>query len=281
MFISFLIMLREGFEAALIIGILAGYLVQTGRSNALPSLWVGVVAALIGSLVLGLAIHFTGAELPQNKQEIFEGCVGILAVFMLLSMVFWMRRAGRTIKKELQAKADSSMQSYVTGWNFSLMFVAFLVTGREGVESVIFLIAVIEQSTGLGVPVGAALGLLSATFLGWAVFRGGMKIDMRRFFRWTGTFVILVAGGLIAGSVNHFHEGGIWNYLQGTAFNLSDILPSDGLAGTLLGGLFGYRDAPSVGEVVAYLAFTIPALVLFLMPHGPSTRPAPQQKPLV
>ncbi len=268
MFIAFLIMLREGFEAALIIGILAGYLVQTGRTKALPSLWLGVVAALVMSLALGLAIDWTGAEFPQRQQEIFAGLVGLVAVVMLLSMVFWMRRAGRTIKKELQDKVDKSMQSKSSGLNVSLAFAAFLITGREGIESAVFLIAVIQQSVGLSVPIGAALGLLGATALGWAVFKGGMKIDMRRFFRWTGAFVILVAGGLMAGTLKHFHEAGIWNYLQSTAFDFSSVLPSDGFVGTILGGMLGYRDAPSVGEVVVYLAFTVPALILFLRPHS-------------
>ena len=272
MFIAFLIMLREGFEAALIIGILASYLVHTGRAKTLPSLWIGGAAALVISMVLGVAIQWTGMEFPQRQQELFEGIVGLIAVGMLVSMVFWMRRAGRSIKKELEAKIDNTLKSQVSGWNWSLALVAFLVTGREGLEAAVFLIAVIQQSPGPAVPIGAALGLISAAILGWAVFKGGMKIDLRRFFRWTGAFVILVAGGLVASSLNEFHEAGLWNYLQATAFDLSTVLPSDGLVGTLLGGLLGYRDAPSVGEVLAYLGFVIPALVLFFMPHSAASR---------
>lgn len=273
MFIAFLIMLREGFEATLIIGILASYLVHTGRRQALPSLWIGTVAALLLSMAAGIAIQWAGMEFPQREQEFFEGLVGLVAVGMLASMVFWMRRAGRSIKKELEAKVESSLKTQISGWNWSLAVVAFLVTGREGLEAAVFLIAVVQQSPGPAVPLGAALGLIAAALLGWAVFKGGMKIDLRRFFRWTGAFVILVAGGLVASSLNAFHEAGMWNYLQATAFDLSTVLPSDSLVGTLLGGLLGYRDAPSVGEVLAYLAFTIPALVLFFMPTSAPARP--------
>lgn len=271
MFIAFLIMLREGFEATLIMGILASYLVHTGRSKTLPSLWIGGTAALAISMVLGVALQLTGTEFPLRQRELFEGSVGLIAVGILVSMVFWMRKAGRSIKKELESKIDSSLKTQVSGWNWSLALLAFLVTGREGFEAAVFLIAVIQQSPGPVVPVGAVLGLITAAILGWAVFKGGMRIDLRRFFRWTGAFVILVAGGLLASSLNEFHEAGIWNYLQATAFDLSAVLPSDGIAGTLLGGLLGYRDAPSVGEVVAYLGFVIPALILFLMPNSASS----------
>ncbi|MEO6607426.1 MAG: iron uptake transporter permease EfeU [Aestuariivirga sp.] len=273
MFIAFLIMLREGFEATLIIGILASYLVHTGRQKALPSLWIGAGVAVLLSAAAGVAIQWAGMEFPQREQEFFEGLVGLVAVGMLVSMVFWMRRAGRSIKKELEAKVESSLKTQISGWNWSLAVVAFLVTGREGLEAAVFLIAVVQQSPGPAVPLGAALGLVCAAVLGWAVFKGGMKIDLRRFFRWTGAFVILVAGGLVASSLNAFHEAGLWNYLQATAFDLSTVLPSDSLIGTLLGGLLGYRDAPSVGEVLAYLAFTIPALVLFFMPTSAPARP--------
>jgi high-affinity iron transporter len=268
MFPAFLIMLREGFEAALVIGILASYLVHTGRSATLPSLWVGMVAAIGVAMAASIGLQWAGLEFPQQQQELFEGIVGLIAVGMLISMVFWMRRVGRSIRQELEAKVESSLKTQVSGWNWSLALLAFLVTGREGLEAGVFLIAVIQQSQGLAVPVGASLGLICAAVLGWAVFKGGMKINMRRFFRWTGAFVILVAGGLVASSLNEFHEAGIWNYLQTTAFDLSTVLPSDGLIGTLLGGLIGYRDAPSVGEVLAYLGFTIPALILFLLPNS-------------
>ncbi len=267
MFIAFLIMLREGFEASLIVGILASYLVQTGRSSALPSVWTGVIVALIASVAVGVLIMLTGSEFPQAEQELFESAVGLLAVFMLTSMVFWMRKVGRTIKQELQSKVDAALKTSTTTWSFALALSAFLVTGREGLEAVVFMIAIIQQSTDWTIFAGAALGLLGAAALGYAVFKGGMKLNMRAFFRWTGVFIILVAGGLLSGVLVHLHEAGFWNLLQQQAFDLSNVLPSDSLLGVLLGGMFGYRDAPTVGEIGIYLLFTIPALVLFLMPQ--------------
>lgn len=275
MFIAFLIMLREGFEASLIVGILASYLVQTGRSSALASVWTGVIVALIASVAVGVAITLTGSEFPQAEQELFESVVGMVAVFMLTSMIFWMRKMGRTIKQELQNKVDAALRTSTTTWSFSLALTAFLVTGREGLESVVFMIAIIQQSSDWTVFAGGALGLLGAAALGYAVYRGGMKLNIRAFFRWTGVFIILVAGGLLSGVLVRLHEAGFWNLLQQQAFDLSNILPSDSLPGVLLGGLFGYRDAPTVGEIGIFLIFTISTLILFLMPQPSSPAPNP------
>jgi high-affinity iron transporter len=142
---------------------------------------------------------------------------------------------------------------------------AFLAVGREGLESVFFLIATVQQDVGIGVPIGAALGLLAAVAFGFGIYRGGVRINLRQFFRWTGVLIIFVAAGLLAGAVRAFHEAGLWNALQQTAFDLSDILPTDGLPGTLLAGIFGYQDTPTIGEVVAYFAFLVPALLLFYL----------------
>jgi high-affinity iron transporter len=273
MFIAFLIMLREGFEASLIVGILASYLVQTGRSSALPSVWAGTILAIIASVVVGVLITLTGSEFPQAEQEFFEAIVGLFAVGMLTSMVFWMRRVGRSIKQELQDKVDAALKTSTTKWSFALAASAFLVTGREGLEAVVFMIAILQQSTNWTIFAGGALGLLGALGLGYAVFKGGMKLNMRAFFRWTGVFIILVAGGLLSGVLVHLHEAGVWNLLQQQAFDLSNVLPSDSLLGVLFGGLFGYRDAPAVGELGIYLVFTIPALILFLMPHRMTAGP--------
>jgi high-affinity iron transporter len=147
----------------------------------------------------------------------------------------------------------------------ALAAVAFLAVGREGLESVFFLIATVQQDVGIGVPIGAALGLLCAIAFGAGIYRGSVKLNYRKFFRWTGVFIIFVAAGLLSGAVRAFHEAGLWNGLQDTAYDLSGVLPSDGVVGTLLGGIFGYQDAPSVGEVIAYLAFLVPALLLFYM----------------
>jgi len=131
-----------------------------------------------------------------------------------------------------------------------------------------------EQSEGPAAPVGAGLGLASAVAVGFAIYYGGVRLNLRRFFLGTGAFIVFVAAGLLAGAVRAFHEAGLWNGLQATAFDLSSVLPQDGLIGALLSSVFGYQDAPSVGEVTVYLAFLIPALILFFS----SARPQPVAK---
>jgi high-affinity iron transporter len=271
--VAFLIMLREGIEAALIVAIIAGYLKQTGRERALPAVWFGVASAAFLCIALGIALEAGGAEFPQKVQELFEGCVALLATGILTSMVFWMGKAARSIKAQLHSSIDAAMASDAYG-GLGLAAMAFLAVGREGLESVFFLIATVQQDVGIGVPIGAALGLLCAFAFGVGIYRGGVRLNLRQFFRITGVFIIFVAAGLLSGAVRAFHEAGLWNSLQQTAFDLSDVLPGDGLLGTLLGGIFGYQDAPTVGEVIAYLAFLVPALLLFYM-QGRSV-PAPR-----
>jgi high-affinity iron transporter len=262
--VAFLIMFREGIEAALIVAIIAGYLKQTGRQGALPAVWFGVISAALLCTVLGIALEAGGAEFPQKAQELFEGCVALLATGILVSMVFWMGKAARSIKSQLHDSIDAAMASG-DGRGLALAGMAFLTVGREGLESVFFLIATVQQDVGIGVPIGAVLGLLCAFAFGVVIYRGGVRLNLRQFFRVTGVFIIFVAAGLLSGAVHAFHEAGLWNGLQETAFDLSGILPADGLIGTLLGGIFGYQDAPTVGEVIAYLALLVPALFLFFM----------------
>ncbi len=140
---------------------------------------------------------------------------------------------------------------------------AFLAVGREGLETIFFLSAIVQQSQGWSILIGAALGLIAAFGIGLAIYVGGTRINLRRFFEWTGVFIIFVAAGLLAGAVRAFHEAGIWNSLQGPTFDLSNILPADSFVGTLLAGFFGYQEAPTVGELVVYFAFLIPVLLLF------------------
>lgn len=142
----------------------------------------------------------------------------------------------------------------------------FLATAREGLESVFFLLAIFQQSQGAAAPVGALLGLLAAIVVGWALYRGALRIDLRRFFRWTGIFIIFVAAGLLAGALKALHEAGLWNGLQGVVYDVSHLLPETGVLGTVLSGLLGYREAPTLGEVLVYVLFLAVTLFFFLRP---------------
>jgi high-affinity iron transporter len=264
-FVAFLIMLREGTEAALIVGIVSSYLAQTDRRQWLPAVWLGVIGAIAGCIAVAVALELAGAEFPQRQQEMFEGCVAVVAVLVLTSMVFWMRKAAHSIAADLRASVDAALSGASRG-GFALTMLAFLAVGREGLETIFFLSAIVQQSQGWSILIGAALGLVCAVGVGLAIYVGGTRINLRRFFQWTGIFIIFVAAGLLAGAVRAFHEAGIWNGLQQPTFDLGNILPTDGLAGTLLAGFFGYQEAPTAGELVAYFAFLIPVLLLFFTP---------------
>ncbi len=262
MFIAFLIMLREGIEAALIVGIAAGYLRQTGANRLMPAVWIGTALAALICLVAGIALNLASAEFPQREQELFEAIVGFAAVAILTSMVFWLRKAARSLKSNLQHSIDAAIHNH-RHRGLALIAIAFFAVAREGLESVFFLLAVFQQSKGMAVPLGAIGGLLLAIAVGYGVYQGGARLNLRIFFRWTGVFILFVASGLMAGSLRALHEAGIWNGLQATAFDLSGVLPADGLPGSLLAGLLGYHDTPSIGEVLAYFALLLPALFFF------------------
>ncbi|RTQ35303.1 iron uptake transporter permease EfeU [Variovorax sp. NFACC27] len=264
MLIPFLIMLREGIEAALIVGIVASYLKQSGRGALMPAVWVGVLLATALSLFAGAGLQLLAAEFPQKQQELFEGVVGLIAVVMLTSMVFWMRKAARSIKGELQASIDKALSKGADGQGWALIGMVFLAVAREGLESVFFLLAVFQQSSGWEAPVGALAGIAVSVAIGWGLYSGGVRLDLRRFFRFTGLFILLVAAGLLAGVLRKLHEGGVWNHLQTVVFDMSTTLPMDSPLGAVLSGLLGYQAAPVVGEVVVYLAFLAVSLFFFL-----------------
>lgn len=265
MLIPFLIMLREGIEAALIVGIVATYLQQGGRRNLMPAVWVGVLLASALSLFVGAGLQLMAAEFPQKQQELFEGVVGLIAVVMLTSMVFWMRKAARSIRGQLQASVDRAL-SHGDGQAWALIGMVFLAVAREGLESVFFLLAIFQQSSGWEAPVGALAGIAVSVVVGYGIYSGGVRLDLRRFFRFTGVFILLVAAGLLAGVLRKLHEGGVWNHLQTVVFDLSEKLPMDSPAGAVLSGLLGYQAAPAVGEVIVYLVFLIVSLFLFFRP---------------
>ncbi|MGJ7542684.1 iron uptake transporter permease EfeU [Variovorax sp. LT1R16] len=273
MLIPFLIMLREGIEAALIVGIVASYLQHSGRGKLMPAVWVGVLLAAALSLFVGAGLQLLAAEFPQKQQELFEGVVGLIAVVMLTSMVFWMRKAARSIKGQLHASIDRALGQENGGQAWALIGMVFLAVAREGLESVFFLLAIFQQSSGWEAPVGALAGIAVSVVLGYGLYAGGVRLDLRRFFRYTGVFILLVAAGLLAGVLRKLHEGGVWNHLQTVVFDTSEALPMDSPVGAVLSGLLGYQAAPVVGEVIAYLVFLAASLFLFFRPAVPVSGP--------
>ena len=273
MLIAFLIMLREGIEAALIVGIVAGFLKQSGHSRLMPKVWLGVALAALMCLGIGYGIHSATGEIPQKEQEFVVGVIGLVAVAMLTYMILWMKKAARSMKQQLQDSVQTALNRG-NGQGWALVGMAFLAVAREGLESVFFLLAVFQQSPTWSMPVGAVLGLLTAVVIGALIYQGGMRLNLAKFFRWTGAFLIVVAAGLVAGSLRALHEAGVWNHLQEVVFDSSKYLHEDSPLGVLLGGFFGYTDHPTQGEVLAWLLYLIPVMIWFL--HG--SKPAAVQR---
>jgi high-affinity iron transporter len=260
---AFFIAIREGLEAALIVGIIGAYLVKLERRDALRGVWVGVGAAITLSIVAGIAVVATVGRLPLVVQESIEGIAAVIAVVVLTWMLFWMRRQGRAMKGELEQGVDLALAG---GSILALAGLAFVSVAREGLETVLFLYA-IGSSSGPAVPtlLAAFAGLAVAAAIGYAIFAAGVRVDLRRFFTVTGVVLIFVSAGLVAHAIHEFGEAGLIAN-AGTAFSLGSVLPESSPLGAVLAGLFGYRSTPTPLEVIGYLAYLIPVLVIFLKP---------------
>ncbi len=263
MLVPFLIMLREGIEAALIVGIIGSYLRQTGNGQWMKPVWLGVVLAIFLCFGLGVILKTTSSDYPQKQQELFASIIAFIAVGVLSWMVLWMKRAARLMKLKIQASIDYAVASG-DRWGITLVGMAFFAVAREGLESVFFLLATFEQNVGIEAPIGAILGLMASILIGFGIYQGGVRINLQHFFRWTGLFILFVAAGLLASAFRAAHEAGVWNLFQDVVFDASSILPTNGLVGTVLAGILGYSDTPTVTEVVAYFGYLIPMLFLFL-----------------
>lgn len=268
---TFFLMLREGLEAALIVGIIAAYLVKIGRRDALSKVAAGVVAAIGISIAIGLVVTLTIQRLPLAVQETAEGLAAVLAVGVLTWMLFWMRRQGRALRGDLERGVDVALSQ---GSQLALVVLAFVAVIREGVETVLFLIPILSfQGTGIDTLLGGIVGLAVAAGVGWAIFVAGVRVNLRRFFTVTGVVLIFVAAGLVAFAVHEFGEAGLIAN-AGSAFDLNGVLPDNGPIGSVLRGLFGYRSEPTPLELIAYLAYLVPVLFLFIVDRPLVRRPA-------
>lgn len=258
---TFILMLREGLEAALIVGIIAAYLVKIGRRDALPPVLAGVGGAVALSIAAGVAIVLTVGRLPVVVQESIEGIAGLAAVAVLTWMLFWMRRQGRAIKGELEGGVQVALAN---GSTVALAGLAFIAVIREGLETVLFLLALGSSAGASAETVGAGLlGLTAAVGIGYAIFAAGIRIDLRRFFTITGVALIFVSAGLMAFAVHEFGEAGLLTN-TGKAFDLNGVLPASSPLGIALAGLFGYRAAPTPLELIAWIGYLVPVLALFV-----------------
>lgn len=262
MLVAFLIMLREGIEAALIVGIIASYLKYSGRTKNMPAMWLGIGLAVLLCSIFGLIIHKATGEIPQKQQELFVGLIGLIATAFLTTMVFWMKKAAYSIKSQIHESIEKAL-SHGKNQTMALIVMSFLAVMREGLESVFFLIAAFEQGRENGALIGAILGIIASILFGYGIYQGGIRLNLTKFFKWTGCFIIIVAAGLLASSLRALHEAGIWNQLQTVVFDWSQALSTHSILGVFLSGVLGYNDRPTIGEVLIWLIYLVPALIWY------------------
>jgi len=267
---TFVIGLREGLEAALIVGIVAAFLRQQGRSDALRWMWLGVLGAVLLCSGVAYALHVAEENLPQREQEQLETVIALAAVGMITWMVVWMRRHSADLKGDLQERASLAL---VEGSAIGLVVMAFLAVLREGLETAVFMLAAFQQSDRPGLTgTGALLGVAVAVVLGYLIYRGGVKINLSKFFRVTGVVLVLVGAGLLAFAVHTAHEGGWWNLLLERAVDLRWLIDPGSVQSALITRMFGIQPEPTRGEVLVFVLYAVPMTIYVCRPQRPEPR---------
>jgi high-affinity iron transporter len=261
---ALLITLREGLEAALIIGIILAYLSTTSNRQGSKPVWIGTSLAVAVSLVVGAVIYFSIGRLEGRAEEIFEGIAMWTAAGVLTWMIFWMRKQAINIKDHLHAQIQSALGS---GSRLGLLGLAFLVVVREGIETVLFLFAAtrVAESAVLSA-VGGIMGLGIAVAIGYSIYKGTSKLNLKAFFNITGLLLILFAAGLLAHGIHEFHEAGIIPPVIAHVWDFNHILSEQSVVGGFLAAIFGYNANPSLVEVLAYVGYLGFVLVSYFRP---------------
>ena len=277
MLATFVIGLREGLEAALIVGIIAGFLANQGRRDALRQVWVGVGIAVLICVAVGVTLELLTADLPQAAQEGLETLIGLLAVAMVTYMILWMRRHARHMRAELESSATAALARGSAG---ALVGMAFLAVLREGFETAVFLLAAFQASTSpLEAGGGALLGVIIAVVLGYGIYRGGVRLNMARFFRITGAVLVIVAAGLLMTAAHTAHEAGWLDAGQQRAADLSVLVQPGTPISSLVTGVLGIQPFPTVVEGLVWVLYAVPLLVYVLWPQRRPVRRRPTAEP--
>jgi high-affinity iron transporter len=262
---TFVIGLREGVEASLIVGIVAAFLIQQDRRDALAKMWVGVVAAIVICVLAGIGLELADQALPQRQQEQLETVVALVAVGFVTYMILFMRRHARDLKGDLEQAAGTALAS---GSAAALVLMAFLAVMREGLETAVFLVAAFNSSTSrLSAFGGAVLGVVVAVILGWGIYKGGVRINLSRFFRATGFVLVLVAAGLCSFAAHTAYEAGWLHAGLGQVADFSAVIKPGTVAAALLTGVLGIQPKPTWAEAIAWFAYFVPMSLLVLWPQ--------------
>ena len=272
MLATYLIGLREGLEAALIISILVAYLVRTDRRSALPWVWTGVGLAVAMSMGVALVLNMTSAALSDTAEELFAGIMSLLAVALVTWMVFWMKSASRTIASDLRGSLDRAFSMGVG----AVAAMAFVSVAREGLETAVFFFSLTESAgEGYRPVLGLVLGLATSAGIGLLLYRGAIRVNLSTFFRYTGLLLILVAAGVLAYGVHELQEVGLLPGEDNLAFDVSATIPPDSWYASVARGVVGFRPAMSVLEVAAWAAYVVTTTFLFLRPSSQPKAPTP------
>jgi high-affinity iron transporter len=262
MLATLVIGLREGLEAALIVGIIAAFLRKNGKS--LTAMWLGVALAILLSISVGVGLDLVEQALPQASQEGMESVIGAIAVFFVTGMIVWMNANAGGMKRGLEAEVAEALSQ---GSAYALAVMAFLAVLKEGFETAVFLLATFSaaQSAALAAS-GAMIGVLLAVIIGWGIYVGGVKLNLSKFFRFTGAFLILVAAGLVITALRTAHEAGWVNAGQQTTVNLSWLVAPGTVQSAMITGVLGIPADPRVIEVIGWFAYIIPVSLFVFWP---------------
>lgn len=276
---NFLIGLREGLEASLVVSILIAFLVRTDRRSVLPKVWLGVGIAIAISIGVTVGLALFERALTFETQEAFGGSLSIVAVGFVTWMIFWMRRAARTISAELRGKLEAAVRM----GSSAVVLMAFLAVGREGLETALFFFTAAQAAGQTTEPlIGFLLGIAVAVLLASLIYRGAIKLDLGRFFSVTGVLLIFVAAGILAYGVHDLQEAAVLPGLNSPAFDVSAAVPPDSWYGTLLKGIFNFSPRTTWLEALVWAAYVAVVLTLFLRPDRssvPTTAPAAPAAP--
>lgn len=273
MIAAFILFVREGFEASLIVSILLAALRQLGQMGKARAVWIGVILAVLGSLLGSVALYVTIRNyVGSTVQTVFETITYLIAVALLTTMTFWMQQHSRSLKKEITAKAS------VAGSGFALGLLAFTTVGREGLETAVFMLAFAFTTNALLLLVGALLGLLTAIGLCFLIYRLGYRLDYRLFFRVMGIILIFFAAGLLGDAVQNMQQLGWITFGATPLWNTARFLSEDSTIGDILHTFLGYAEAPTMLQVILYVGYLLAAGSIFArMTRKPPTMRRPQR----
>lgn len=257
---TYLVGLREGIEAAIIISILVGYVVKLGERNQLAKIAWGTAAAVALSLAVGFGLSEIAAEASEQLEITITGTTSILAVSFVTWMIFWMSKQARALSTSLRAQVDAAVAR--SAW--SLAGVAFLAVVREGVETSILLWSTAKTTQGGTVAFGGAfLGIATAAVLGYFMYRGVLRFNLGTFFKYTALYLIVLAGGIFAYGIGEFQELGWLPFLTQHSYDVSAVLPEGSIGELILAGTIGFNSAPTVLQSLAWVLYVVPVAVLF------------------